>query len=83
MVARCLLLYRVVQSKFLAQVISMGQERLCRLQLRPDSFRNVSRRRAQLKRLDSAGAVVQASPPDAHRKERPPFYHSPVRRKQT
>ena|ERR1700675_361647 len=73
----------LVQFKFLARVISIGQERLCRLQPKPDSLRNVSLRRAQLKRLDSAGEVVQAFPPDAHRKERPPFYHSPVRHKQT
>src|ERR1700739_1835744 len=70
-------------SKFFARVISMEQERLCRLQLRPDSFRNVSCRRARPKRPDCAGEVVQGSPPDAHGKERPQFYHTPVHYKQT
>jgi hypothetical protein len=65
-----------------AHVSSMGQARLIyRLLSMPDSFRHGSRRRARLKRLDSAGEVVQSSPPAARRKERPVFYHSLVRHK--
>jgi hypothetical protein len=60
---------------------SMWPARLYRLQSMPDSFRHVSRRRARPKRLDSAGEVVQSSPPAARRKKRPPFCHSLVRHK--
>ena len=57
------------------------QARLYRLQWMPDSFRHVSLRRARPKRLDSAGEIVEPSPPAARRKERQPFYHSLVRDK--